>query len=111
MTYRASAAFTQQWRHFRFDVADGVATVTFDRPDRLNALTLDVYADLRDLFTEVEHRDDVAVVVVRGEGRGFCSGGDVEDIIGRLLDGGDQRDVLEFTRMTGAVVQRMRECP
>jgi len=111
VTYRASAAFTQQWQHFRFDVADGVATVTFDRPDRLNALTLDVYADLRDLFTELEHRDDVAVVVVRGEGRGFCSGGDVEDIIGRLLEGGDQRDVLEFTRMTGAVVQAMRELP
>ena len=111
MTYRASAAFTQQWQHFRFDVADGVATVTFDRPDRLNALTLDVYADLRDFFTELEHRDDVAVVVVRGEGRGFCSGGDVEDIIGRLLEGGDQRDVLEFTRMTGAVVQAMRELP
>jgi enoyl-CoA hydratase/carnithine racemase len=53
----------------------------------------------------------VAVVVVRGEGRGFCSGGDVEDIIGRLLEGGDQRDVLEFTRMTGAVVQAMRELP
>jgi enoyl-CoA hydratase/carnithine racemase len=111
VTYRASAAFTQPWRHFRFDVADGVATLTFDRPDRLNALTLDVYADLRDLFTELEHHDDVAVVVVRGEGRGFCSGGDVEDIIGRLLDGGDQRDVLEFTRMTGSVVQRMRELP
>jgi enoyl-CoA hydratase/carnithine racemase len=111
VTYRASAAFTQQWRHFRFDVTDGVATVTFDRPDRLNALTLDVYADLRDLFTELEHRDDAAVVVVRGEGREFCSGGDVEDIIGRLLDGGDQRDVLEFTRMTGAVVKAMRELP
>jgi len=111
VTYRASAPLTEQWRHFRFDVADGVAMVTFGRPDRLNALTLDVYADLRDLFTELEHRDDVAVVVVRGEGRGFCSGGDVEDIIGRLLEGGDQRDVLEFTRMTGSVVQRMRELP
>jgi enoyl-CoA hydratase/carnithine racemase len=111
VTYRASAAFTEQWRHFRFDVADGVATVTFDRPDRLNALTLDVYADLRDLFGELEHHDEVAVVVVRGEGRGFCSGGDVEDIIGKLLGGGDQRDVLEFTRMTGSVVQRMRELP
>jgi enoyl-CoA hydratase/carnithine racemase len=111
MTYRASAPMTQEWRHFRLDVAGGVATVTFDRPDRLNALTLDVYADLRDFFTEMEHHDEVAVIVVRGEGRGFCSGGDVEDIIGRLLDGGDQRDVLEFTRMTGSVVQRMRECP
>jgi enoyl-CoA hydratase/carnithine racemase len=111
MTYRASAPFTEQWHHFRFDVEDGVATVSFDRPDRLNALTIDVYADLRDVFTELEHRDDVAVVVVQGEGRGFCSGGDVGDIIGRLLEGGDQRDVLEFTRMTGAVVQRMRELP
>ena len=110
MTYRASAAFTQQWRHFRFDVADGVATVTFDRPDRLNALTLDVYADLRDLFTEVEHRDDVAVVVVRGEGRGFCSGGDVNEIIG-ALQSMDQRNLLDFARLTGSVVKGMRECP
>jgi enoyl-CoA hydratase/carnithine racemase len=111
LTYRASVPFTAEWRHFRFAVEEGVATVTFDRPDRLNALTLDVYADLRDLMTELEHRDDVAVVVIRGEGRGFCSGGDVNDIIGRLLEGGDQRDVLEFTRMTGSVVQRMRELP
>ncbi len=111
MTYRASAPFTAEWRHFRLGVEEGVATVTFDRPERLNALTLDVYADLRDLMTELEHRDDVAVVVIRGEGRGFCSGGDVNDIIGRLLDAGDQRDVLEFTRMTGSVVQRMRELP
>jgi enoyl-CoA hydratase/carnithine racemase len=111
LTYRASAPITREWPHFRFSVEDGVATVTFNRPDRLNALTLDVYADLRDLMTELEHHDDVAVVVVTGTGRGFCSGGDVEDIIGKLLAGGDQRDVLEFTRMTGAVVQRMRELP
>ncbi|MGH9035102.1 MAG: enoyl-CoA hydratase family protein [Acidimicrobiia bacterium] len=111
MTYRASAPITKHWPNFRFSVEDGVATVTFNRPDRLNALTLDVYADLRDLMGELEHHDDVAVVVVTGSGRGFCSGGDVEDIIGKLLAGGDQRDVLEFTRMTGAVVQRMRELP
>ena len=111
MTYRASAPYTAEWRHFRLDIDDGVATVTFDRPERLNALTLDVYADLRDLMTELEHRDDVAVVVLTGEGRGFCSGGDVNDIIGRLIEGGNARDVLEFTRMTGAVVQRMRELP
>ncbi|MGH9184522.1 MAG: enoyl-CoA hydratase family protein [Acidimicrobiales bacterium] len=111
MSYRASAPFTAEWRHFRFSVEDGVATIAFDRPERLGALTLDTYADLRDLLTELEHRDDVAVIVLAGTGRGFCSGGDVDDIIGRLLDGSDQRDVLEFTRMTGAVVQRMRELP
>lgn len=108
--FRASAGLTRDWRHFRFAVEDGVATVTFDRPDRLNALTFDVYADLRDLFRELPHRDDVRAAIVTGQGRGFCSGGDVEDIIGELL-AMDPKGLLEFTRMTGAVVQAMRECP
>ncbi len=108
--FRASAPFTSEWRHFDFDVDDGVATVTFTRPDKLNALTFDVYADLRDLFAELPHRDDVRVVVVTGTGRGFCSGGDVHEIIGELLTM-DPAGLLDFTRMTGAVVQRMRELP
>jgi enoyl-CoA hydratase/carnithine racemase len=111
VTFRASAPLTERWEHFRFDVADRVGTVTFDRPERLNALTLDVYADLRDLFTEVEHRSDVDALLIAGEGKGFCSGGDVHDIIGALLERDDSREVLEFTRMTGSVVQRMRELP
>ena len=110
MTFRASAGWTE-WQHFSFDVDDGVATVTLDRPDKLNALTLDVYADLRDLLAEIEHREDVAVLVITGRGKGFCSGGDVDEIIGELLGRGDNREVLEFTRMTGAVVQRMRDLP
>ena len=88
----------------------GVATVTFNRPDRLNALTFEVYADLRDLLTEIEHRDDIAVLIITGEGRGFCSGGDVNEIIAPLLDM-DARGLLEFTRMTGAVVERIRRLP
>jgi enoyl-CoA hydratase/carnithine racemase len=111
MTFRASAGWTDAWEHFRFEVADGVGTLTLDRPERLNALTLEVYADLRDLLAEVEHRDDVSVLVITGTGKGFCSGGDVESIIGTLLERGDNREVLEFTRMTGAVVQRLRELP
>ncbi len=111
MSFRASAGWTEAWEHFRFDVADGVATITFDRPEKLNALTLDVYADLRDVLAEIEHRDDISVVVLTGTGRGFCSGGDVEEIIGELLRNGDNRKVVEFTRMTGAVVQRLRELP
>jgi enoyl-CoA hydratase/carnithine racemase len=107
---RASAPFTDDWKHFRFQIEDGVATLTFDRPEKLNALTFDVYADLRDLLAELPHRDDVRVLVIRGTGRGFCSGGDVHEIIGRLLEM-DPRDLLDFTRMTGSVVQRMRECP
>ena len=108
--FRSSATFTNDWKHFDFDLDDGVATVTFSRPDRLNALTFDVYADLRDLLTELPHRDDVRVLVITGTGRGFCSGGDVHEIIGELLKM-DPAGLLDFTRMTGAVVQRMRELP
>src|SRR5437899_6914500 len=107
--FRGSATPTQSWNHFRFAIKDGVATLTFDRPARLNALTFEVYADLRDLLTELPHRDDVRVLVITGTGRGFCSGGDVDEIIGRLVQM-DPKGLLDFTRMTGAVVQRMREC-
>ena len=108
--FRASAPFTDEWKHFSFDIADRVGTVTFQRPEKLNALTFDVYADLRDLLAELPHREDVRVLVITGTGRGFCSGGDVHEIIGELLKM-DPRGLLEFTRMTGSVVQRMRECP
>ncbi len=87
-----------------------MAKVTIDRPDRLNALTFEAYADLRDLLAELPHREDVRTLVITGTGRGFCSGGDVQDIIGALQKA-DARDLLDFTRMTGSVVQRMRECP
>jgi enoyl-CoA hydratase/carnithine racemase len=108
--FRATPGFTEEWKHFGFEVTDGVATVTFDRPEKLNALTFDVYADLRDLLAELPHREDVRVLVITGQGRGFCSGGDVHEIIGELLKT-DARGLLDFTRMTGAVVQRMRDCP
>jgi enoyl-CoA hydratase/carnithine racemase len=108
--YRASARFTENWDHFHFSIVDGVATVTFRRPERLNALTFEVYADLRDLLGELEQRDDARVLVITGDGDGFCSGGDVNEIIGQLLEM-DSKGLLEFTRMTGAVVERMRRLP
>ncbi len=108
--FRGSAAFTETWQNFDFAVADGVATVTLSRPDKLNALTFDVYADLRDLLGELPQRGDVRVLVLTGQGRGFCSGGDVEEIIGELQQMG-VAELLEFTRMSGAVVKAMRECP
>jgi enoyl-CoA hydratase/carnithine racemase len=91
-------------------VSDGVGTVVLSRPEQLNALTFDVYADLRDLLGELPHRGDVSVLIVTGSGRGFCSGGDVNEIIGSLQTM-DSKGLLEFTRMTGSVVQRMRELP
>src|SRR5947209_6663695 len=82
--YRASASLTDDWQHFDFECRDGIATVTLNRPDKLNALTFEAYADLRDLLAELPHRGDAKVLVLAGEGRGFCSGGDVEEIIGEL---------------------------
>jgi enoyl-CoA hydratase/carnithine racemase len=108
--FRGSSGFTDAWKHFRLELGDGVATVTFDRPEKLNALTFEAYADLRDLLGELPHRDDVRVLVITGQGRGFCSGGDVHEIIGRLIRM-EASDLLDFTRMSGSVVRRMRECP
>lgn len=100
----------KDWKHFDYDERDGVATVTFARPDRLNSLTFDVYADIRDLTESLRRRQDVRVLVIRGRGRGFCSGGDVDEIIGELLKMGT-RDVYEFAVMTGACVRNLREIP
>jgi enoyl-CoA hydratase/carnithine racemase len=98
------------WQHVDLEVADGVATVTLKRPERLNALTFESYADLRDLFGALPLRGDVRAVVLTGRGRGFCAGGDVEEIIGELTRMETAR-LLEFTRMTGALVRTLRECP
>ena len=92
---------------FGYEVADSIARITFDRPEVLNALTLDIYAQLRDLFEALRYDQAVKVVLLTGAGRGFCSGGDVHSIIGALLEQ-DTRAHLEFTRMTGALVANMR---
>ena len=69
---------------FLYEVDDGIATLTFNRPEVLNALTFEVYAQLRELFEGLQHDEAVKVVVLTGQGRGFCSGGDVHKIIGEL---------------------------
>jgi enoyl-CoA hydratase/carnithine racemase len=108
--FRASAAITENWQHFDFAVREGVATVTFNRPDKLNPLTFESYADLRDLLHELPQRGDARVLVIRGEGKAFCAGGDVNEIIGELI-AMDARDLMAFTKMTGDVIRAMRECP
>ena len=108
--FRASAAITQNWQHFDFSVSDGIATVTLDRPDTLNPLTFDSYADLRDLLHELPYRGDTTVLVIRGQGKAFCAGGDVNEIIGELIKM-DAHDLMAFTKMTGDVIRAMRECP
>lgn len=108
--FRGTYSGEMEWKHFDFSVAGGVATITFTRPDVLNALTFEAYADLRDLLGDLPQHDEVKVLVITGRGRGFCSGGDVHEIIGRLQRT-DAHTLLDFTRMTGSVVQRMRDCP
>jgi enoyl-CoA hydratase/carnithine racemase len=95
---------------FLYDVQDHIATVTLNRPEVLNAITLEIYAQLRDLFEELRYADDVRAVVITGNGRAFCAGGDVHKIIGPLLDR-DMRAHLEFCRMTGHLVRNMRLLP
>jgi enoyl-CoA hydratase/carnithine racemase len=92
---------------FRFEARDRVGVVTFTRPDSLNSLTFDVYAELRDLFRDLEREPEVRSIVVTGEGRGFCSGGDVHSIIGELF-ARDMPGLVEFTRMTCDLIRNMR---
>lgn len=94
---------------FRYEEAGAIATITLDRPERLNALTFEVYAELRDVFAALNDRRSVKCVVITGEGRGFCSGGDVDEIIGQLINRSSE-ELITFTRMTGALIRRIREC-
>jgi enoyl-CoA hydratase/carnithine racemase len=106
--YSAMATTTPQ--HFALSVADGVATVTLNRPERKNPLTFDSYAELRDWFLGLQRATDIKAVVLTGAGGNFCSGGDVHEIIGPLTKM-SMPELLAFTRMTGALVSAMRACP
>jgi enoyl-CoA hydratase/carnithine racemase len=91
------------------DGSTGVATMTLNRPDRLNALTFDVYDELRKVFRALNTESGVRVIVITGAGNAFCSGGDVHDIIGKLVER-DARALFEFTRMTCDLVLAIRQC-
>src|SRR5918997_1073921 len=88
----------------------GIATITLNRPERLNALTFEVYRELTDTFAALRDEQDVRAVVITGAGRAFCSGGDVHDIIGELFSR-DMEGLLEFTRMTCELIQNIRLLP
>lgn len=101
-------------QHFLWQTHGSVATVTLNRPERKNPLTLESYAELRDAFRDLVYADDIKAVVITGAGDNFCSGGDVHEIIGPLVEmqrKGDMAGLLAFTRMTGDLVKAMRACP
>ncbi|MFA6266050.1 MAG: enoyl-CoA hydratase family protein [Pseudolabrys sp.] len=97
-------------RHFNWRVDGKVAIIALNRPDRKNPITFESYAELRDTFRELVYADDIKAVVIGSNGGNFCSGGDVHDIIGPLLDK-DMKQLLAFTRMTGDLVKAMNVCP
>jgi enoyl-CoA hydratase/carnithine racemase len=96
--------------HFDWKVEERVATITLNRPEKKNPLTMESYAELRDTFHKLQYVDDVRAVVFTGAGGNFCSGGDVHEIIGPLTEM-DMGELLTFTRMTGNLVKEMRTCP
>jgi len=101
----------KQPSHFQFEVdSKGIATITLNRPERLNALTFDVYRELTDFFADLRTETNIRVTVITGAGRAFCSGGDVHDIIGELFNR-DMEGLLEFTRMTCELVHNIRAAP
>jgi enoyl-CoA hydratase/carnithine racemase len=105
---------TMTAQHFKWHADAGVATITLNRPERKNPLTFESYQELTDTFRRLAHADDIKTVVVTGAGENFCSGGDVHDIIGALIamrEGRHMDKLLAFTRMSGALVKAMRECP
>jgi len=97
-------------RSFRYDESGAVATITLDRPESLNALTFEVYRELTETFRGLAGRPGVRAVVLTGTGRAFCTGGDVKDIIGHLVQR-DRSALLEFTRLTCDLVRAMCALP
>ncbi len=93
------------YQSFDYRIEEGVGVITFIRPNTLNSLTLQIYAELGQATREIAVDDAVKAVVITGQGnRGFCSGGDVNEIIGVLMGKGP-REMLDFTRMTGALTK------
>ena len=95
---------------FLYEQSGGIATITLNRPERLNAITFEVYRELTNFFAALRDQKDVRVVIITGAGRAFCSGGDVRDIIG-ALQGRDAEGLLDFTRLTCELIHNMRALP
>ncbi|HWD21598.1 MAG TPA: enoyl-CoA hydratase family protein [Burkholderiales bacterium] len=103
-----------QPKHFGWQLDGKVATITLNRPERKNPLSLESYSELRETFRALPYADEIKTIVITGAGGNFCSGGDVHEIIGplvRMQEAGDMGGLLAFCRMTGDLVKAMRACP
>ncbi len=97
-------------KSFLYEQQNGIGTITLNRPERLNAITFEVYHELTEFFATLRDEKEARVIVITGAGRAFCSGGDVRDIIG-ALQGRDAEGLLEFTRLTCDLIRNMRALP
>lgn len=94
-------------RSFELSIERGVAAIKLSRPERLNSLTFEVYDELARTFEALSEVEEARVITLSGEGRGFCSGGDQDDIIAELFSR-DMKGILAFTRMTGRLIASIR---
>src|SRR5437868_11284438 len=97
-------------KSFLYGESEGIGTITLNRPERLNAITFEVYRELTDFMAKLRNEREVHVIIITGAGRAFCSGGDVRDIIGEL-QGRDAEGLLQFTRLTCELIRNMRALP
>ena len=97
-------------KSFEFTTRDGIARISLNRPEVYNAITFDVYREMSDLFLELRSDPETKVVIISGKGKAFCSGGDVREIIGPLLDRGEE-ELRKFTRLTCDLIWNMRMLP
>jgi enoyl-CoA hydratase/carnithine racemase len=97
-------------KSFDFDIKDGLAQITLNRPEVFNAVTFDIYQEMSDLFAELSSNNEVRVVTITGKGKAFCSGGDVREIIGPLLERGES-ELRKFTKLTCDLIWNMRMLP
>src|SRR5574341_1899503 len=95
------------YQSFVFEVENGIATLRLNDPERLNALTFQTYEELEQIMVDLAHEPTVKVLVLTGRGKGFCPGGSVHEIIGKLLEMKGE-ELYRFTRMTCNVVKNMR---
>jgi len=101
-------------KHFLWKLDGRVAVISLNRPERKNPLTFESYNELVDTFRALNHAAQIKTIVIMGSGDNFCSGGDVHEIIGPLVEMQKQRQadrLLAFTRMSGELVKVMRACP
>ncbi|MCW2782174.1 MAG: Enoyl-CoA hydratase/isomerase [Marmoricola sp.] len=88
-----------------FTIVDHVATVSFNRPERLNAVTTPMFGRLLEIFDEINDSADVRCVVLRGNGRAFCSGADQKERPGMSIE-----DIRRRRRLTPQAFSAMRSC-